>query len=291
MARRICIACGSVMKPWFWREGFMYLRCRLCGSTSIDPVPTGKQITSYYSRKFKSGNYHLVRVFALQYKRIYQQYVDALTARLAETGEKIAGKKILDVGCFTGDFLELMERAGASVYGTELQKSAVKIASKRFPGRIFSADLETKNFPAKKFQIVSLLGLIEHVTSPDQLLTSTTRLLESEGVLIIQTPDAGSRFARLLGKWWPPLSPIEHIHVFSALGLKLLLSKYGYTDIRIYPHVKHLPIAYVYRQFSNFGRHFGRLLRPFDWFLRRIPSSIVMPFYGGEIIVIARKAC
>lgn len=273
---------------WFSRGRCTYWKCTLCSTLTTLPVPTSSQINNHYKDKFKTGNYLLARQFSDAYLLVYQQFVDVISSIYKESKEKLKGKKLLDVGCFTGDFLELISHSGVQVYGTELQTEAVRIANQKLPGRIFQADIATKNFPKKKFDIITLLGVIEHVTDPGVLLRSTTDLLTNEGLLVIQTPDSGSVLAKMMGKWWPPLAPIEHIHIFSSQGLIRFLSHYGYTDIQLRQHIKPLPIAYVYRQFSNFGTHFRLLLWPIGWLLSRLPDSFSLPFYGGEMIITAR---
>ncbi len=285
-----CVACGGQLKFWFKRGKYTYLLCQQCRSCVTSPIPPEKVIINYYRHKFRQGNYLLLRKYAEQYLVVYQQFVDVIVRRYREARENLKGKKVLDVGCFTGEFLELMQQKGAIVYGTELQKEALKIAQTKFPNKIFQADIATKRFPKYKFEIVTLLGLIEHVTDPKELLGSSYKLMKKGALLVIQTPDNGSWLARCLGRWWPPLAPIEHIHVFSELGIKLMLSSHGFTDIKVKKHVKRLPVAYVYSQFSTFGHHFGRLLAPIGWLLSRLPANIILPFYGGEMIVTARKS-
>ena len=41
--------------------------------------------------------------------------------------------------------------------------------------------------------------------------------------LYLETPDAGSGVARVLRSAWPPLAPVEHIHLFSATALQCVL--------------------------------------------------------------------
>lgn len=287
--RQDCIACGGPLEPWFRRGKFVYLRCAQCRSVVTDPIPSQRQILSYYRSKFLSGNYLLLRQFARQYLSVYAQFVEVIRESLMARQETISGKSILDVGCFTADFLELMEDEGARVYGTELQKEALALAQAKFPGRIFQADISTTKFPRLKFEIVTLLGLIEHVTEPHQLLSSVQRLTRPGSLLVIQTPDSASWPALVLGKWWPPLAPVEHIHIFSSLSIKLLLTTHGFTDIKVRRHIKPLPVAYVYGQFSTFGHHFGKLLAPLGWLLSRLPAGFTLPFYGGEMIVTARR--
>lgn len=287
--REKCIACGGSLKRWFRRGNFTYIRCTLCGSNSINPIPSEKVILRHYKMKFEKGNYQLLQTFATEYRKVYAQFVDTLTTLYKRNKQTLKGKKVLDVGCFTGEFLELMREEGAHVYGTELQEDAVRIARSKFGNHIFQADIATKKFPAHTFDIISLLGLIEHVTDPEQLLISTAKHLTSEGTLLIQTPNASSFPARWLGKWWPPLAPVEHIHIFSENGLVRLLTRFGFEDIHVYPHVKTLPIAYVYHQFSNFGAHFKPFFLPFGWIVSRLPHTYTLPFYGGEMIVTATR--
>src|SRR5258708_33929950 len=103
---------------------------------------------------------------------------------------ELGGKRVLDVGCFTGDFLVLLSHKGADVYGRELKKEAVILAKKKLPGRIMRSDIASKQFPKKKFDAVTLLGLIEHVTDPVTLLSSTRKILAKNGLLMIQTPNS-----------------------------------------------------------------------------------------------------
>ncbi len=288
--RTVCVACGRKIVPWFTKGVFTYFQCTSCKTVMTSPLPTNKQILAHYKQKFETGNYFLARQFSSSYLHVYQQFVDILEKKYRERGMELGGKRVLDVGCFTGDFLVLLSHKGADVYGSELQKEAVILANKKLPGRIMRSDIASKQFPKKKFDAVTLLGLIEHVTDPVTLLSSTRKILAKNGLLMIQTPNSGSGLASAFGKWWPPLTPIEHIHVFSAKGLRALLEAHGYTDIVIQPHIKWLPIAYVYHQFNNFGTHFMIVLKPFGWLLSRLPPYICLPFYGGEMIVTARNS-
>lgn len=278
-----CLACQGRLQDWFYRGGYMFLKCPKCNSCTYRPLPTPKEIVSHYKSKYESGNYLLLREYSSQYVDIYRD----IAKELINASGSLKGHKVLDIGCFTGEFLEVIERSGAIGFGTELQKEALAIARKKFPDRVNRAKVNSFNLPKGKFQAVTLLGLIEHVTGPNKLIKLVYEKLRMGGVIVFQTPDSGSLVAKLIGKWWPPLAPIEHIFLFSSAGLSRLLKRHGFKEINVAPHVKWLPVSYVYKQFHNFGPHFAKILSPLDSLLNRLDFKL--PFYAGEIIVTAKK--
>ncbi|MBU0548514.1 MAG: class I SAM-dependent methyltransferase, partial [Candidatus Omnitrophica bacterium] len=114
--------------------------------------------------------------------------------------------------------------------------------------------------------------------------------LKPGGLLVVQTPDTSSVLARFMKKRWPPFTPVEHIHLFSRKSLIGALEKIGFKDITVQKHRKVLTIKYVYEMLSTFGPEFQRLARPLYRFLPDGIKRCCLPFYIGEIVVIARKA-
>jgi hypothetical protein len=145
----------------------------------------------------------------------------------------------------------------------------------------------TYDFPQNKYDIITMLGLVEHVTDPYKLIKRSYQLLKKDGMLMIQTPNSTSLLAKTMGKFWPPYSPIEHIHLFSRKSLELALLNAGFKDISYQSHVKKLPVGYVYNMLNNFGPEIHALLKPVDIILDS--SRLKFPFYIGEMIVTATK--
>ncbi len=285
-----CLVCGSGMVYAFSKGGYDYATCPACGLNSTCPIPNEEALERHYAKKFDSGNYRLLREFSEEYKSVYEGFVTALDRKLNGYGKDLRGQRILDVGCFTGEFLELLRDRGADVYGLELQAEAVEIASAKLPGRIFRAGVHGNEFPIMEYDVITMMGLIEHVVDPVEMLQRAANLLVAGGVLMLQTPNNGSLFARVMGKHWPPYAPVEHIHLFRAKSLRSVLSRLGFTDLTIRPHVKALPIAYVYGNMENFGSDLRRFLAPLYLLLPAWLTKRRLPFYIGEILVMARKA-
>lgn len=260
-----------------------------CGHVTTYPYPTRDEMKKHYQKKFKEGNYQLAIKFAQEYMAVYRQFVYLLEKVLKKENRSTKAIKILDIGCFTGDFLVLMEEAGADIYGLELQDDAVEIANKKLHGRVKAADVMTDAFPKVRFDVITLLGIVEHVTDPMKLIKRSTELLKKGGILMVQTPNSGSVLSRLAKQLWPPFAPVEHIHLFSRNSLTQALRQFGYTNITYSTHIKKLPLGYVYHQFKNFGPEFYRLFRPLESIISKL-SSISLPFYGGEMVMFAKKS-
>lgn len=284
-----CINCHAAQRRAFERRGFEYWRCHHCGLLSTYPLPTPSQIEAHYALKFRDGNYRLLQEYSSQYRIVYRDIAARLIRACSSHGRLPSPFEVLDIGCFTGEFLEVLRDAGAEVYGLELQPEAVRIASARLPGRIFQADVFGSEFPTRPKEAVTLLGVIEHVLDPLGLLRRSIDLLKPGGILLLQTPDSASGLARVSGRYWPPLTPVEHIHLFSSKALRLALARLGLEAIEVRRHWKTLPVGYVYRMLEHFGPEAYTAMKSM---VRWCPDRLLrlpLPFYAGEVILTGRK--
>lgn len=285
----LCIVCKAKQKFEFNYKNHDYYRCPKCRLVSTYPFPANATIIKHYKKRFKNGNYMLLQKFSERYLSIYKTYVNILESELIKSGKSLKTSSILDVGCFTGDFLVLLKKKQAEVFGLELQEDAIKIGRRKLGNNIVKADvMNRKIFPKKKFTVISMLGLVEHVTSPVDLIGRSYDLLEPNGLILIQTPNSNSFIASSLKKFWPPYSPIEHIHLFSDKSIRKTLTDAGFINISIKHHWKHLPISYVYNMLDNFGPEFKFFLRPLSLLPKKI-TDLSLPFYVGEMIITATK--
>ena len=285
----ICTVCTRDQQHMFDYRSYHYYRCPKCSHVTTYPTPDRNAIHEHYDRKFNEGNYQLLRDFSQEYRKIYDYYVRILDLQLLTRGLSWDGLKVLDVGCFTGEFLQILKTHGADVYGLELQSRAVEIANRKLDGRVFQVDIDRADFPQMSFDLISLLGVIEHVVDPIRLISRAQELLCPGGLLLIQTPNSGSFLARAMRGLWPPYAPVEHIHLFSRQSLTVALLQLGFTKILYEGHWKKLPVDYVFNMLQNYGPEFHRLIKPVYMRLPERLTRASLPFYVGEMLVIAHK--
>lgn len=282
-----CVVCSKEN----WREKFNrlatdFVECTNCSLIRTEPLPTPDQISDHYAKKFVTGNYELLQRYEADYETVYRQFLKFITSHSGNP----QGQKLLDIGCFTGRFLDVAKQAGFLTYGVEYQLEAARIANEKHGGRVHCGVIENySQASSDSFDVVTLFGVIEHVTAPDKAIQITAELIKQGGFLVIQTPNTGSLPARLLGKWWPSYAPVEHIHNFSSQNIKFLLERYSFRVIKVVAHWKTLPLAYVYGQLQNFAPEYYKFMSKVVPFIPKIALNWKLPFYGGEMLLAAEK--
>ena len=103
----------------------------------------------------------------------------------------LIGKKILEIGCGTGDYLSIMEKSGALAYGVENNSDSVKTAlttgHKVFQG--FMED-ESSRIAEISFDAFYCLNFLEHIPNPRIFLHAISANLKSDGKGLIEVPNS-----------------------------------------------------------------------------------------------------
>jgi 2-polyprenyl-3-methyl-5-hydroxy-6-metoxy-1,4-benzoquinol methylase len=195
--------------------------------------------------------------------------------------------KLLDVGCATGDFLDVAKHNGYSVEGLELSKWSYKIAQSR-GFTIHRKTLKTLASVSRnvgKYDVITLWGVIEHFENPQKEMQYLNKLLKPGGYLILWTGNVEGLMSKLLGrKWWYWQG--QHIQYFTEKSLTLLGTNNGFEHLA----TKRYPIAATIEQMENSLSRYKRskYITPF----LRLAFSTTPIWYlrlPGEMFWIARK--
>lgn len=149
-------------------------------------------------------------------------------------------RRVFDLGCGNGIFLNELSRHGFEAVGVDVSESGVEQGRVAFPGidiHVGSAydDLNARfgTFPA----VVSL-EVVEHVYDPWQYARTLHQLLDPGGVAIVSTPYHGylkNVALALSGKMDSHFMALQnhgHIKFWSRRSLRSLLEGVGFTDVR-----------------------------------------------------------
>jgi SAM-dependent methyltransferase len=132
----------------------------------------------------------------------------------------------LDIGFGEGGLLSAAAARGWSCYGTEV--SGVALEHGRYRGWSVSRDADGDDrFAPASFDVVTMIELLEHVSSPRAFLRRAARWLRPGGLLYLTTPNARSVNRWLLGPAWSIFRPPDHRTIWTAEALVRVLGEHG----------------------------------------------------------------
>jgi 2-polyprenyl-3-methyl-5-hydroxy-6-metoxy-1,4-benzoquinol methylase len=207
------------------KEKFDLLKCQSCSFVFTNPRPDNSLLGNYYKSEdyishsnTKKGMisklYHAVRTYTLGKK------VDLIS-------KYVSRGTILDYGCGTGMFLQECKKAGWKAVGMEPDAGARQIASGM--GLEVLADKNgVDGHEVKKFDIITLWHVLEHVTDLDETLQFFKEKLNPGGALIIAVPNYKSFDAEHYKEFWAAYDVPRHLYHFELKTMERLLSRFGF---------------------------------------------------------------
>lgn len=142
-------------------------------------------------------------------------------------------KTVLDIGAGTGDFLLTAKKKNWIVEGIEPNTSARNRASEK--GVVLNSNLEEAS--GRKFQVITLWHVLEHLPDLEQQIASIVSLLEENGTLVIAVPNFKSYDANHYGKFWAAFDVPRHLWHFSKKSIVKLFAKHKMELVKIKPMV------------------------------------------------------
>ena len=146
-----------------------------------------------------------------------------LKKKLSWTLQGSKTEKLLDVGCGTGDFLNLAKVNGLQVDGVEVNESARKISEEKLNQNIFTSISELQG---KQYDRITLWHVLEHLNDFEGSIEQLKDLLNPGGVLIIAVPNFKSFDAQYYKSYWAAYDTPRHLWHFSRETFYFLKDKY-----------------------------------------------------------------
>lgn len=103
-------------------------------------------------------------------------------------------EKALDIGCYLGLFTELLKKKGYDAYGIDVDKRFIKEAKKNSNRKYLVASAEKIPFKKNSFDVILLLGTLDHIIDRGKALSEINRVLKPNGKVIITLPNTWSYF-------------------------------------------------------------------------------------------------
>ncbi len=289
---RSCPVCNSSQWENFYqvtdhsitKEAFNLIRCRDCHLVVTSPQPESEILSRYY----QSDNYishsgspsSLLNFAYLQARKISLRW-----KRNIISSQKPPGK-LLDLGCGTGEFLQVMQQTGWHVSGIEPNQSARKKAEKLVNKSI----LESLDQPTDSFDIITLWHVLEHLPDLNTTVEKLKAILKPDGRFLIAVPNYNSHDAQYYKEFWAGYDVPRHLWHFNQKAMVLFLQKHGLVLEKIIP--MKLDAFYVSILSEKYKRNFkAGITSLVSGFMTGLSSNQQAKLTGeySSLIYIARK--
>ena len=175
-----CHVCGVERHaPYLEARGYAIVRCESCGLLYVNPQPSLRELEEYYSSydlgdQWVSGEEPFnrrVREFILRFK---------------------SGGSALDIGSGPGNFLRCLREVGFQAFGVEPSGPGSAHARSVHGIETFHGTVEAflASGTTAKFDVITILNVLEHLKDPAAVLLQLRELLRSGGVLVVGVPDS-----------------------------------------------------------------------------------------------------
>jgi|GEM_PF-1413665 len=113
---------------------------------------------------------------------------------------------LLDLGCGSGPHIKLLITSCKHIVGVDYSKQMLELAKKdlkhlkrpkNHTWRLLHADAANLPIPARSFDSIIAMGLLDYVSSPQQVLKECRRVITPKGICIITIPKKPSLFSLL----------------------------------------------------------------------------------------------
>lgn len=108
-------------------------------------------------------------------------------------------KRLLDVGCGLGEFLQFCDKRGIATYGMEISQFAISIARKNTLAHLTMIDASRTRwpYPSGFFDAVCAFDVLEHVGDSLFIIREAFRVLVSGGIFLAATPNGDLQKSKL----------------------------------------------------------------------------------------------
>ena len=213
-------------------ETFTIVECSDCTFRYTNPIPEEENIGEYYKSEdyiSHSGTkkgivpkiYHQVRKITLKRKRNL-------------VNKHSNGKKVLDIGCGTGDFANFMNTNGFQTTGLEPDEDTRNFAINTNNVNAFPIE-KLHQFEEKSFDAITMWHVLEHVYDLQKDVEQMSKLIKEDGAIYVAVPNCASADAEKYGEFWAAYDLPIHLYHFRADDVRNLFGKFGMEVTEVIP--------------------------------------------------------
>jgi ubiquinone/menaquinone biosynthesis C-methylase UbiE len=235
-----CLICGNMefipylnCNDYFLtKEIFNIVKCKSCGFIFVNPRPSRSELNKYYeSPEYISHSGTNKGLINFVYTK-FRKYTHSNKVKLVRKYAK--GNNILDIGCGSGELLNLFKNNGWQTSGIEPNQNARNFAVSEYKLDV-KDESEIENIPDNSKDIISMWHVLEHVSDLNERVGELKRILKNDGTVFIAVPNSISHDANYYKEFWAAYDVPRHLYHFTPDSMKRLLEKFKFNIIDVLP--------------------------------------------------------
>jgi dolichol-phosphate mannosyltransferase len=221
-------------------------------------------------------------------RKTFKNALKSIKPHIIEKKNKNPDFELLDVGSYYGVFLDVLKKNNIKAIGVEPCKHAYDYSKNNCSQEVVNKSLsQYVNESNKTFHLITSWDVIEHLDDVDNYLKEICKLLKKDGVFIFSTIFIDSRFAKILGQYWPWIIPM-HFSYFSKESIKAALENNNLEIISESNYIHYAQISYAIKSVANKLPESMKFILRFLAFL--VPDKWNIPFSFGDVkLIVAKK--
>jgi len=223
----ICIACGNTFQS---KKSIVVTNEKVNKDYTINfcECGLGKTDLENDSININEINYSdVIDRIAIYYHQLHNHYKIRIAQTVKEIKKHVSGLNLLEVGGNIGFVANEFKKHGYDVTNCELNEKC-----RTFSELVYDIKVEQDFFKiTNKYDIVTLLDVLEHFEDPKIALEQAKSVLNSNGVIFIQLPNAESVTSKRLREKWDWWSPPDHTYHFTTDTLKRVCENTGFKIV------------------------------------------------------------
>ena len=234
-----CLICGSNNKQeefcqvkdleYATYKPVNYSMCGDCGFLTQEPMPSRKDIITFYPDEYRNylpidkGFFSFFK--KSQFKNLAKKISNGIPTE----------SNILEIGFGNGALLKTLCKIGfTNLYGIDfVSNNGSDLSSYGIKTHYQNAE-EGISFN-KTFDLIIMNNVIEHFTSPLKVLQNCREKLTKGGKVILLTPNSNAFEFMIFGKYWAGFHAPRHTYIFNNKNIKLVASQLGYSNVMVQP--------------------------------------------------------
>jgi 2-polyprenyl-3-methyl-5-hydroxy-6-metoxy-1,4-benzoquinol methylase len=272
-----CSLCEQPSQPVFKKHDIWIRECSSCQHRFALPEEIDNHVEQIYGDDyFFSGgagydNYlsesGLLVPHGQRYGRLLKRYG--------------AGRSLLDVGSAAGLILQGLVNEGFDGCGVEPNETMARFALTELQLDVTASAFE--DFEAdRQFDVVTVVQVMGHFIDPVAAVQKLHKLVRPGGLCLVETWDAGSWPARVLGSNWHEYSPPSVLQWFSRGSLRQLFERCNFEQVANGRPSKWINAAHV-RSLIDHKLPQASWANVIRSGLSRIPESLNLPYPSDDL--------